>query len=285
MTYIICALLIAGAFYLQYRVQPQKLQPIQPKLVQKAVQPTATTTVATTTKIILPPPVTLGPDAFLYGEIVDSCGPYFTGACVNVRTGPGTNYPVAMRLRTGVLLKITESTTTDGQIWYKLDPGSDIRYPERVKSDWYIQSDFVRTFYHTGDEKLTGAASTTSKYIIVSISRQLLSAYDGNALFLQDSVSTGLFSTPTPLGTYHIYRKTPSRYMQGPLPGISGQYYDLPGVPWDLYFTVDGAAIHGTYWHNHFGELWSHGCVNLPFDSAEKLYDWAPLGTTVYVVS
>lgn len=71
--------------------------------------------------------------------------------------------------------------------------------------------------------------------------------------------------------------------MQGPIPGVSDQYYDLPGVPWNLYFTVDGAVIHGAYWHNHFGEPWSHGCVNLPPQEAKRLYDWADLGTPVIV--
>ena len=71
--------------------------------------------------------------------------------------------------------------------------------------------------------------------------------------------------------------------MQGPLPGISDQYYDLPGVPWNLYFTEQGAVIHGAYWHDHFGERWSHGCVNLPAEVAHKLYEWADLGTPVIV--
>ena len=71
--------------------------------------------------------------------------------------------------------------------------------------------------------------------------------------------------------------------MQGPLPGVSDQYYDLPGVPWDLYFTKDGAVIHGAYWHDHFGEQWSHGCVNLPTDKAKELYLWAAVGIPVTV--
>ena len=81
-----------------------------------------------------------------------------------------------------------------------------------------------------------------------------------------------------------VYRKTPSRYMQGPLPNISSKYYDLPGVPWNLYFTREGAVIHGTYWHEKFGQPWSNGCVNVPYREAEALYHWAPLGTTVTVV-
>ena len=80
-----------------------------------------------------------------------------------------------------------------------------------------------------------------------------------------------------------VYKKTPSRYMQGPLPPISDQFYDLPGVPWNLYFTNEGGAIHGAYWHESFGEQRSHGCVNLPLDKAKELYLWAPLGTEVFV--
>jgi lipoprotein-anchoring transpeptidase ErfK/SrfK len=71
--------------------------------------------------------------------------------------------------------------------------------------------------------------------------------------------------------------------MQGPLKGVSGQVYDLPGVPWDLYFTAEGAVIHGAYWHDKFGQPWSHGCVNLSPQNAKKLYLWADIGTTVIV--
>lgn len=63
--------------------------------------------------------------------------------------------------------------------------------------------------------------------------------------------------------------------MQGPIPGLSDQYYDLPGVPWDLYFTSDGGAIHGAYWHNNFGTPMSHGCVNEPLANAEQIFAWA----------
>jgi lipoprotein-anchoring transpeptidase ErfK/SrfK len=124
----------------------------------------------------------------------------------------------------------------------------------------------------------------TKKRIVVDVSKETLSAYDGDTLFMQESISTGLDDTPTPFGTFSIYKKTPSRYMQGPIPGVSDQVYDLPGVPWNLYFTVDGAVIHGAYWHNHFGEPWSHGCVNLSPQNAKKLYDWADVGIPVVVL-
>jgi lipoprotein-anchoring transpeptidase ErfK/SrfK len=66
---------------------------------------------------------------------------------------------------------------------------------------------------------------------------------------------------------------------------IGGEYYNVPDVPWVLYFTNSGHALHGTYWHNNFGTPMSHGCVNLPLDVAAWLYDWAPMGTPVRVVA
>ena len=60
--------------------------------------------------------------------------------------------------------------------------------------------------------------------------------------------------------------------------------YELPGVPWVSYFySHTGVAFHGTYWHDGYGFRKSHGCVNLsPKDSA-WLYNWAKVGTPVYV--
>ena len=39
--------------------------------------------------------------------------------------------------------------------------------------------------------------------------------------------------------------------------------YELPGVPWVSYFTGNGVAFHGTYWHDNFGSPTSHGCLNM----------------------
>ena len=44
-----------------------------------------------------------------------------------------------------------------------------------------------------------------------------------------------------------------------------------------------GHALHGTYWHNNFGAIMSHGCVNLPMDFAEWLYGWTSIGTRVEI--
>ncbi|MBP7804822.1 MAG: L,D-transpeptidase, partial [Candidatus Pacebacteria bacterium] len=126
-------------------------------------------------------------------------------------------------------------------------------------------------------------AVETDKHIVVDLSKQMLYAYEGNTLFLAEPISAGIEINPTPVGTYTVSRKTPSRYMQGPIPDISDDEYDLPGVPWVLYFSSGGAALHGAYWHNNFGHPMSHGCINQSPELAKKLYYWAPLGTKVIV--
>ncbi len=237
-----------------------------------------------------------------YIEIMDGCGPYYdTGVCVNVRSGPGTVHEKVARLRTGVVLKVEKKTFPDDsgvadREWYKINFEKNLRYPERVESGWYVAIDpeSIRHFSDSSEGYLMSPSgkiitatavdsNTTNKKIVVKRSEQMLYAYEDGELFMQQKISTGLELTPTPRGNFQVYKKTPSRYMQGPIPEVSDQYYDLPGVPWDLYFSGGGAVIHGAYWHDHFGEPWSHGCVNLPLDSAQRLYEWAPLGTPVII--
>jgi hypothetical protein len=55
---------------------------------------------------------------------------------------------------------------------------------------------------------------------------------------------------------------------------LHAAWFDLPGVPWSTFFTCEGIAIHGTYWHNDFGLPRSHGCVNVPISVAKWIYFW-----------
>lgn len=114
------------------------------------------------------------------------------------------------------------------------------------------------------------------KWIQVLLRQQRLIAWEGNRMVRSIAVSTGKPRTPTPRGRFRIYRKYLRVRMRGP-------DYDLPNVPYVMFFRAGGYAIHGTYWHNNFGRPMSHGCVNLPVGEAAWLYQWAPLGTPVII--
>lgn len=118
-------------------------------------------------------------------------------------------------------------------------------------------------------------AGYSGKYFLVDLSEQRVYAFEGETLVRWTTVSTGRRPTPTVTGTFQIYAKYVSTRMRGP-------GYDLPNVPYTMYF-YKGYGLHGTYWHNNFGTPMSHGCVNMPTPEAEWAFNWAPLGTTVIV--
>jgi hypothetical protein len=117
--------------------------------------------------------------------------------------------------------------------------------------------------------------------VVVSLSQQALWAFDGNRVERTVYVSTGTRKFRTPPGLFYVNTKVDEQTMSGVL---GGEYYNVPDVPYVMYFTDRGHAIHGTYWHENFGEPMSHGCVNLPMDVAEWLYGWAPMGMPVLIV-
>lgn len=113
------------------------------------------------------------------------------------------------------------------------------------------------------------------RWIEVNLTDQTLTAWQGDVAIMYTSISSGLPGTPTVTGHFQVGIKYQSQRMTGP-------GYDLPGVPWVMYFYGD-YALHGTYWHNNFGTPMSHGCVNVRVDESQLLYNWAPIGTEVYV--
>lgn len=119
---------------------------------------------------------------------------------------------------------------------------------------------------------LTAYASGGEKWIEVDLTNQRIIAHEGDQIVYNFPISSGLPWTPTVTGTYHIWIKLRFTRMAG---GWEiGDPYDLPNVPFTMYF-YKGYAIHGAYWHNDFGRPKSHGCVNMAIPDAEKLYYWA----------
>jgi lipoprotein-anchoring transpeptidase ErfK/SrfK len=118
-------------------------------------------------------------------------------------------------------------------------------------------------------------AVAMGRSIVVDLSDQRIYAYEDGVLVHNVLASTGLWGTPTVQGDFTIYVKHVAQTMSGP------GYY-LPDVPYVMYF-YQGYGIHGTYWHNNFGQPMSHGCVNLPTPEAEWFFNWASVGTPVHV--
>jgi lipoprotein-anchoring transpeptidase ErfK/SrfK len=119
-----------------------------------------------------------------------------------------------------------------------------------------------------------------AKRITVDTNTQTLTAYNNETVVFSTPVSTGLFQTPTPVGSFTVYEKHISQDMRG-YSVVNGWYYH-PAVPFVMYFH-GRYAIHGANWHSNFGNRMSNGCVNVSPDSAGWIYNWADNGTSVQI--
>ncbi len=122
------------------------------------------------------------------------------------------------------------------------------------------------------------------RWIEVDLFEQTLAAYEGGRMVYATLISSGRAGyTPTPPGLYRIWGKFPLTKMSNPdVQDGSPIWYYLEDVPWVMYF--HGAyALHAAYWHDAFGFTRSYGCVNLPPRDARWLFEWADVGTPVWV--
>lgn len=118
-------------------------------------------------------------------------------------------------------------------------------------------------------------AAAGERWIDVDIATQTLVAYEGERAVFATLVSTGRgregAPNATPKGIHRIWVKLFVSHMDNLEDDEAGRYYRMEDVPWVQYFSK-GVGLHGTYWHRSFGEVHSHGCVNLSPLDAETLF-------------
>jgi len=161
-------------------------------------------------------------------------------------------------------------TDANNQKWYRV-------MDDRDESDkFYVPAEHLRVISAEEIAPLSPEVPLHEKTIEVHASEQLMIAFEGDAPVLIAPVSLGdKGKNPrwrTPLGEFQSFYKRPSRHMTAG--NLAFGDYDLPGVPWVSYITNWGIAFHGTYWHNDFGRPRSHGCINLPPETAKWVYRW-----------
>jgi lipoprotein-anchoring transpeptidase ErfK/SrfK len=111
------------------------------------------------------------------------------------------------------------------------------------------------------------------RWIDVDRAEQVLVAYEGDRPVFATLVSTGRALRSTPEGTHRVWVKLATSHMDNFEDEDAEELYSLEDVPWVMYFSR-GVAIHGTFWHDRFGERRSHGCVNVSVRDARWLYGW-----------
>ncbi|TAN33563.1 murein L,D-transpeptidase [Patescibacteria group bacterium] len=150
--------------------------------------------------------------------------------------------------------------------------GTDLNNPDS-DADGYKDGQEV----YTGHDPLSpDKEKTSARRVEVDLAKQQLYYFYNNVKIGAMPVSTGLVSMPTPKGKFTIMRKVPVVNYIGP-------GYNLPNTKWNLEFKRH-YYLHGAYWHNQFGKKpMSHGCVNIAYKNAEKLYNFLEAGDEVVV--
>jgi lipoprotein-anchoring transpeptidase ErfK/SrfK len=199
------------------------------------------------------------------------------------RTAPNVNAAQKYRLYGGTVYHIVEAAQDDaGTGWYKV---VDDYPPGTISYQWVLARDVRRL----SREEITPIHPFVGdKRIEVDLSAQRLDCYEGDRLVFTTPVASGMAGeTATVQGEKCVLLKQASRHMANtPYEGMDEEdlpdpddIFDLPGVPWNIFFDLDGTAIHGTYWHNDFGVRRSHGCLNVPIEAARWIYRWVhPIG-------
>ena len=106
---------------------------------------------------------------------------------------------------------------------------------------------------------------------IVSLHDQRITVYDAGGWILRAPVSSGQKGRETPAGIFSVIEKDADHH---------SNLYDDASMPHMQRLTWSGIALHGG---SLPGYPASHGCVRMPFDFAEQLFELTQMGLRVIV--
>jgi lipoprotein-anchoring transpeptidase ErfK/SrfK len=146
--------------------------------------------------------------------------------------------------------------------------------------------------------KVLGDAMTQTlpdKALTISLSEQVIRAYDHGQQVFWSYVTTGRPGLETDPGSFKVYWKVSPWTMHSPWPKGSPFWYPDSKVTMVMWFN-GGDGIHDAYWRSRYGpgtngphydptgeDTGTHGCVNVPYSNMVWLWNWTPTGTPVIV--
>ncbi|MGC4089535.1 MAG: L,D-transpeptidase [Polyangiaceae bacterium] len=148
-----------------------------------------------------------------------------------------------------------------------------VGYARVGQASWLRASDIRRPLRQSAPADLR----PLERWLDVDLARQTLVAYQGELPMMATLISSGRgeegSETRTPSGSFRIWVKLRSSDMDNIDDSGAHENYAIAAVPWVMYFHK-GYGLHGAFWHRRFGEVKSHGCVNLAPRDAERLFYW-----------
>ena len=119
--------------------------------------------------------------------------------------------------------------------------------------------------------------SPGEKWVDVNLDHQSLVAYEGTTPVYVTVGSSGRRNRGSVTENYETIQgsfRIQSKHVATTMDGNSNDGpYSIEDVPWVMYFE-QSFALHGAFWHDGFGLMHSHGCVNLAPADARWLFGW-----------
>lgn len=130
----------------------------------------------------------------------------------------------------------------------------------------WVRDDGTVRWWHDAPPPEPALAAAPEVWLDVDLDQQMLAVRRGALPLYVTLVATGSKGHETPTGLYRVFDKA-AWWDMASLPE-STQPYFVESVPWVMHFWPR-YALHGAFWHNRFGQVTSHGCINLaPYDAA-----------------
>jgi hypothetical protein len=150
-------------------------------------------------------------------------------------------------------------------VGYKEEKGLFARIGE---DEWMLKTDLAHPTLAPPPEEVKQPGE---RWLDVHLASQTVVAYEGARPVYATLVSTGRgprgSDSATPPGVHRIWVKINTSTMDNVEREDLSKHYSMEDVPYVQFF-AKAVALHGAFWHNGFGKVRSHGCVNLtPLDS------------------
>jgi hypothetical protein len=206
----------------------------------------------------------------------------------NLRTWPAVGNTLLRTLGHNAPLRVLESVAgDDGEEWYRAaltDPATD-----QNLALGYIHNSLVRLPRLPYAAVNPDRGDVPGRHFEADLrTPALLTAFEDGAPIWSTLTLKGTISNRTPAGIHRILWRIPNETMTServypPIPRDAPGGYYLQNVLWTQYFTSDGASIHYNYWSSNWGYAGSHGCLGVAYNEAKFAWNWAEVGTPVYV--
>jgi len=176
------------------------------------------------------------------------------------RSKPSSYAPTRQRLVRFQLVRILDQKDVGNRSFY------------RIGDDIWVSDRHVRrpTRSDPPDDVKPG-----SRWIDIDLESQTLVAYEGQRPVYATMVSTGKgrqgTAFATPRGVHRIWVKLLATNMGNLEDENASDLYSIEDVPYVQFFSR-AVGLHAAFWHDKFGRVRSHGCVNLPPRDAQWLF-------------